>query len=839
MADFTTQIQAFYNAIQYRNGPPADVSAFNAQLMAGTTTLAGVQTAIINDPFTTNVVDAVIREYQAGLGRIPDEPGIAFWVGQVAANPANLLRLSVIFANSTEFGNDFGGANATTPANSALVNGLYHNVLQRAPDAAGLAFWVNSGLNGAQLLQAFAQSPEFINDTTPHIVAFQTEISNNPSAPYPTGTLFSIPTSGGNVAFTLTVGIDTHSTSQDNAVFSAPIGQNPTTLLPADTLNTGDNISDTGANGTLNATVVGGFTAAATVTDFATHNYTSTGGGIFIVGASGVTGLTSLNLMDSSVGGSGVAIAGGSTLATALTSAGITNSPAHVTLQANFSAGALASNPALNVTVSGSGAAPTGVAAGPATAAVLAMVAATNAATYGTYNISVGVNPSGTGAVNWLELSQGVAAAETTAIAIGSLAGDTGGLQLSQDAAGDFANVKTITGTIPASGSTAAETFAGDLWITGAAANTTGAYANAGAAGFLTGNTALTGFTGGTGSNFIDISHLTTAAAVNGVDINDSASAATTNTVVLSDAVVSGAVGLTNMTNVQVIGDTKVGGGATINWMNMPSGANTLEEFGLQVAGVTISNAPSTFNVDVNGNDQGAFAINVSAAVAGSAFDLTLGNSSYETPATGLVNQYDHVGALTVGSSTLPGYTNDTITSNGNAVAFSPTAAIATQANEINSVDLWAGAAPITLTITGPANLVIPGPGGATPAVNLHGTNPTIIDNDTGVVVMSVASTVSTDATKIDATNSGGLWMAAPDGGNTGSNGVTIIGASAHPNYLFGSAGNDPLTGSSTTDTFITQGGGDVISLLAGHQNDAIDLYPTVGPTLRDDQPGG
>jgi hypothetical protein len=420
------------------------------------------------------------------------------------------------------------------------------------------------------------------------------------------------------------------------------------------------------------------------------------------------------------------------------------------------------------------------------------------------------------------------------------VAGDTGGLQLSQDAAGDFANVATITSTIPASGSTPAETMAGNLTITGKAANTLGAYANAGVAGFLAGNTALNHFTGGTGSNFIDLSHLTTTAAVNGVTVNDSASAAgATNTVVLTDAVVSGATALNNMTNVQVIGDTAVGAGATINWSNMtPSGANTLQEFGLQVASVTINNTPSTFNVDVNGNDQGTFAIHVNALVAGSAFDLTVGNSRYENPALGLVNQYDHVGALTVGSALTSGYTNDTITSNGNAVAFNPTGVIALEANQIASADLWAGAAPITLTIMGQANLSIPGPGGAVPAVNLHGTAPTIIDNDLGVVVFSTASTVSTDAIKIDATNSGGLWMAAPDGGNTGSNGVTIIGSAAHPNYLFGSPGNDPMTGSSTTDTFITQGGGDVISLLAGHQNDAIDLYPTVGPVLANINPG-
>ena len=179
--------------IQYQAATAAEIYSWNG-LLNGTTTTAEMQTAIIYDPYTLNVVDPVIREYQAAFGRIPDEAGITYWVGQVAANPAELCTLSVIFANSTEFFKDYG-ATATTPANTALVTSLYLNVLGRAPDAPGLAYWVNSGLDAAQLLQTFAQSAEFIADAATPIVAVQTEISNNPTAPYPTGSLFSLPPS--------------------------------------------------------------------------------------------------------------------------------------------------------------------------------------------------------------------------------------------------------------------------------------------------------------------------------------------------------------------------------------------------------------------------------------------------------------------------------------------------------------------------------------------------------------------------------------------------------------------------------------------------------------------
>ena len=165
MTDYTSQIDAWYQAIQYRTPPASELASFNAQLQAGIMTTAQAVTQIEASSYTQTYVDPVIREYQAAFGRVPDQAGVAYWVGQVAANPANLALLSTSFANSAEFFADYA-ATATTPASSTLVTALYQNVLGRAPDAAGLA-WSNSGLDAAQLLQSFAQSPEFITDTTP------------------------------------------------------------------------------------------------------------------------------------------------------------------------------------------------------------------------------------------------------------------------------------------------------------------------------------------------------------------------------------------------------------------------------------------------------------------------------------------------------------------------------------------------------------------------------------------------------------------------------------------------------------------------------------------------
>ena len=157
MTDYTSEIDAWYEAIQYRAPPASELASFNAQLQPALSRRR--RRSRRSRPRPTRRITSIrssanIRPLSAAF-RI--RLGVAYWVGQVATNPANLASLSTIFANSAEFMTDYA-ASATTPASSTLVTALYTNVLGRAPDAAGLAYWSNSGLDAAQLLQAFAQS---------------------------------------------------------------------------------------------------------------------------------------------------------------------------------------------------------------------------------------------------------------------------------------------------------------------------------------------------------------------------------------------------------------------------------------------------------------------------------------------------------------------------------------------------------------------------------------------------------------------------------------------------------------------------------------------------------
>lgn len=102
---------------------------------------------------------SIARLYQATLDRRPDEAGLAGWRAEID-NGKSLLDITPGFLNSTEFNSIYGATN-----NTQFVTLLYNNVLDRAPDTAGLNGWVaqlNSGaLTRSQVVLGFSESLEF------------------------------------------------------------------------------------------------------------------------------------------------------------------------------------------------------------------------------------------------------------------------------------------------------------------------------------------------------------------------------------------------------------------------------------------------------------------------------------------------------------------------------------------------------------------------------------------------------------------------------------------------------------------------------------------------------
>ena len=129
----------------------------------GADTLTGVERLTFGDTAVALDIDGVAgqayRLYQAAFDRKPDLPGLGFWMTNMERG-MSLDRVAYAFVQSAEFGALYG-ANVD---NATLVTNLYQNVLHRAPEAAGLAFWkglLDAGtISRAAALVGFSESAE-------------------------------------------------------------------------------------------------------------------------------------------------------------------------------------------------------------------------------------------------------------------------------------------------------------------------------------------------------------------------------------------------------------------------------------------------------------------------------------------------------------------------------------------------------------------------------------------------------------------------------------------------------------------------------------------------------
>jgi hypothetical protein len=109
--------------------------------------------------FIDTMADAqAARLYRAAFGRVPDDAGLAWWTGALHKG-ASLIDIARGFVASAEF-----QARYSTADNAGLVTGFYENVLGRAPDASGIAYWTDAldrkTASAAQVLVGFSECIE-------------------------------------------------------------------------------------------------------------------------------------------------------------------------------------------------------------------------------------------------------------------------------------------------------------------------------------------------------------------------------------------------------------------------------------------------------------------------------------------------------------------------------------------------------------------------------------------------------------------------------------------------------------------------------------------------------
>lgn len=107
------------------------------------------------------IVHTVDQMYQDTLGREGDPSGTAFWVAALQSRRMTVAQVAANFYASSEYFNGFGNANT-----EQWIEDLYAKLLNRTPEAAGLAFWVDTTESRGRWWVAFTffQSNESCRD---------------------------------------------------------------------------------------------------------------------------------------------------------------------------------------------------------------------------------------------------------------------------------------------------------------------------------------------------------------------------------------------------------------------------------------------------------------------------------------------------------------------------------------------------------------------------------------------------------------------------------------------------------------------------------------------------
>jgi hypothetical protein len=141
-----------------RDGDSDGIAFWTGELNNGTLTRADcVNSFVFSDEFQAKVAP-VSRLYLAYFLRIPDTPGLEFWINEKLAGKT-ISEISNSFAESPEFQNTYGSLN-----NTDFVNLVYSNLYNRAADSAGFAYWKGQLDNGIDsrgtVMASFAEEKE-------------------------------------------------------------------------------------------------------------------------------------------------------------------------------------------------------------------------------------------------------------------------------------------------------------------------------------------------------------------------------------------------------------------------------------------------------------------------------------------------------------------------------------------------------------------------------------------------------------------------------------------------------------------------------------------------------
>jgi uncharacterized protein (DUF1800 family) len=157
-----------YRDVFQREGDDSGVSYWTGAIAAGSTTRQQLIADFVRSPEFRESIAPVARLYLAYFNRAPDFAGLVYWMQRYQAGTA-LDEVSEAFAQSAEFARQYG-----PKTNAEFVQLVYRNILGRQPDAAGYTYWLGELDAGratrGRVMAGFSQAAEYVRSSAPSVV---------------------------------------------------------------------------------------------------------------------------------------------------------------------------------------------------------------------------------------------------------------------------------------------------------------------------------------------------------------------------------------------------------------------------------------------------------------------------------------------------------------------------------------------------------------------------------------------------------------------------------------------------------------------------------------------
>lgn len=163
---------------------PGWLTAAEADLEGAVVSLDKFAESLLALPGATRVTAPTIRLYLGFFLRIPDYPGLDYWIRKVRSG-TSLDTAASQFAAGSEFTRRYGAL-----GNSEYVTQLYRNLFARGPDPSGLDYWVRRLDGGAKrgwVMRQMCESDEYRRKTASQVRVIQVYMAMLRRAPDSSG----------------------------------------------------------------------------------------------------------------------------------------------------------------------------------------------------------------------------------------------------------------------------------------------------------------------------------------------------------------------------------------------------------------------------------------------------------------------------------------------------------------------------------------------------------------------------------------------------------------------------------------------------------------------------